>query len=161
MGADTNRDGKGPFGRECALGKFSQVVGCHDVDTGDVSPLEHQAVHPGIYPVLWVLGNHDGSRDHGPTVQGRKDRHGEPIEVHLIFFQHYLFYRTISNQLGLDGLLHGPLEFFLDLHVWDLDCEREAVPRLEEAGDHRDRVAKGLGKKQGLFRLWDQGRDIS
>ena len=47
-----------------------------------------------------ALGNHDGSRDHGPTVQGRKDRHGKPIEVHLIFFQHYLFYRTISNCIG-------------------------------------------------------------
>ena len=150
MSSNRNRDGKGPFGREGTLGKPPQVVGCDDVDPGNVSPFEHQTVHAGIHPILRVPGNHDGSRNCRATIQSRKDGYRKLIEVHVTLLQHHLFHWTVLNQIGFDGPLHGPLKLFLNLFIGNTHSEGETISRLEQPGDHRQRVTNGIGKNQGL-----------
>ena len=161
MRADGDGDRQRFLFRQRALGKLAHVVRRDDVDAGDISFLEHEAIDARVDAKLRVFGDNHAAGNHRPAVHDREDRHRQIVEIHFLAGLNNFFHRRVGDSLGLDRFVHRLAQLIGDVFISDAHAERDAIARLQQAGNHGHRIPEHIFKQQRLLRLRYQRGDIA
>jgi hypothetical protein len=161
MCADRNRNRQRLFFRQGALGEFTHVIWCDNIDAGDVSLLQHEPVDPGIDAELRIFRNHHARRNHWTAVHHGKNRHRQIIKIDIFTSTNDVFDRSLVDRLGRDRMVERVAQLVGDLLVRHAHTERNPIARLHQAGNYRNGITLNGFKEKRLLRLRDQRGNIA
>jgi hypothetical protein len=162
MRADGNRDRAGAAGLVRALREETHVVRRHDVDAGQVSFLDHEAVHAGVDAVLRVFRDHHAGGDHRAAVVNRGHRDRQAVEVHLFVDLDHFLGRGVLDVFRRDRAVDALLEPELDLGKFAAAQRNGGAPaRADDPRHDRHVVADDVVEIERLVGLVDQRRDVT
>ena len=160
MSAEADRDRQRAARRVRLLGELAQVVRRDDVDPGEVALLDLESIDAGVQPVLGVAGQRDAGGDHRPAVVDGEERHGKREEIEIVAGLDDLLHGAARDHHGLERMIEPVTQLRFALRKAAAHRDRDAVPALDEPGQHRHLVPGDVAEEQRGLRLVDQRRDV-
>jgi hypothetical protein len=158
--ADRNR--QRPLRLVGPLHEQAHVVGRHDIDSGQILFLDHEAVDAGVDSEFGIAGDDDAGGDHRAAIVNRRHRDRQLVKIDVIALHDDFTRRRARDAFRRNRVVDPVPQAILDLQIFGCAHGHHGpFARSDDAGHDRHFVTDDVVEKQSLVGLIDQGGNMA